>query len=75
MDPEWTNGIEQYGQPDFLLLCVKVFKGAQSDLFNFFSNVWRFWYQKKADIFVTTHDKFHSWKVFCLEDTNENVPG
>ena len=50
-------------------------KGAQFYLFNFFSNFWRLWYQKKVNIFLITHGKFHSWKVFHLEDINENVPG
>ena len=41
----------------------------------FFSNIWRLWYHKEAHIFHITHVKFHSWKVFRLEDINENVPG
>ena len=52
-----------------------VVKGAQSDLFNFFPNFRRFWYHKKAHIFLITHVKFHGWKVFRLEEINENVPG
>ena len=42
--------------------------------FYFVSNLWRFWYDKKAHIFLITHGKFHSWKVFRLEDINENMP-
>ena len=38
-------------------------KGAQSYLLNF----WRFWYHKKAHIFLLTHVKFHGWKVLHLE--------
>ena len=34
----------------------------------------RFWYHKKAHIFLITHGKFNSWKVFFLEDINEYVP-
>ena len=43
--------------------------------FIFFKNLGRFWYHKKAHIFLKTHVKFYSWKVFRLEDINENVPG
>ena len=38
-----------------------------------FSNFWRFCYHRKAHIFFITHGKFYRWKVFCLEDINENV--
>ena len=48
-------------------------EGAQSDYFNFFPYIWRFWYHKKAHIFLITHGKFHSRKVFCSEDFNENA--
>ena len=48
---------------------------AQSDFLQVFSNFWRFWCHKKDHIFLITHDKFYSCKVFYLEDTNENVPG
>ena len=54
---------------------VKSIKGAQSDLFNFFPNFWRFWYHKKAHIFLITHVKFRSWKELRLEDNNEKVSG
>ena len=30
---------------------------------------------KKAHIFLITYVKFYSWKVFRLEDINENVAG
>ena len=48
-------------------------KGAQSDFFNFLKNFWRFWYHKKAHIFLITHGKFHSWKLFRLEGISEKV--
>ena len=35
----------------------------------------RFWYHKKAHIFLTIHDKYHSKKVFRLEEINEKVSG
>ena len=57
-----------------ILVTVKgnsTLKGAQSYLFNFFPNFWRFWYHKKAHIFIITHVKFHGLKVFCLEDIYE----
>ena len=41
----------------------------------FFSNFLRFWYHKKAHIFLVSHGKFHSCKAFHSEDINENVPG
>ena len=44
------------------------------NLFNFSSNFWRVFYHKKTHIFLITHDKFHSWKAFRLEDINYNVP-
>ncbi len=37
-----------------------VFKGARSDCFRFFSNFERFWYQKKAIIFLITPCEFYS---------------
>ena len=48
-----------------------------SPIFSFFFQtiLRRFWYYKKAHIFLITNDKFHSWKAFRLEDINENVPG
>ena len=39
----------------------------------FFSNFCRLCYYKNAHIFLVTHGKFNSWKVFRLEDINENV--
>ena len=33
----------------------------------------RFLYQKKAHIFLITHEKFYSWNMFRLEDTDKNV--
>ena len=48
-----------------------IIKGAQS--YPFISNFRRFCYHKKAHIFLITHDKFNRWKVFHLEDVNENV--
>ena len=41
----------------------------------FLKNFWRFWYHEKAHIFLITHGKFYSWKVFSLEDISENQPG
>ena len=41
----------------------------------FFQNFQRFCYHNKAHIFLKSHGKFNSWKVFHLEDINENVPG
>ena len=38
-------------------------------------NFQRFWYWKKACIFLTTTGEFYSLKVYCLEDVNENVTG
>ena len=38
----------------------------------------RFWYHKihkEACIFLITHVKFYSWKLFRLEDINESVAG
>ena len=57
------------------LLVPCPFKGAQSDLFNFLPNFWRFWYHMKVYIFLIIHVKFHGWKVFRLEEINENVSG
>ena len=54
---------------------IRAFKGAQSNLYNCFSNIYRFYYHKKAHTFLIIHGKFHSWKMFHLEDFNENVPG
>ncbi len=48
-------------------------KGARSDHFKFFSNFRRFWYQKKACIFLITPGEFYGWKMYRLEDINENV--
>ena len=43
-----------------------------SSIFLTFSNFWRFQYHKKAHIFLRTHDKFYSWKVFRLEDNGNH---
>ncbi len=40
---------------------------------DFFSNFQRFWYQKKAHIFLITPGEFYSCKMYCLEVINENV--
>ena len=29
----------------------------------------------KTHIFLITHAKFYSWKVFCLKNISENLPG
>ena len=61
---------------NFMSNSSKQFQGAQADFFfNFFSNFWRFWNHKKAHIFLITHGKFQSWKVFYFKDINENVSG
>ena len=52
-----------------------IIKGAESYLFNFFSNFRRFWYHKKGHSFLIAHVKFHGWKVLPLEDNNEKVFG
>ena len=36
---------------------------------------WRFCYHKKVHIFLINPGKFNNWKVFRLEDINENVSG
>ena len=41
----------------------------------FFHTFWRFCYHKKAHIFLITHVEFYSYKVFRLEDINENMSG
>ena len=33
----------------------------------------KFWYQKKAHIFLITRGEFYSWKMYPLEDINEIV--
>ncbi len=43
----------------------KVFKGAWSDCFRFFSDFLRFWYQKKAHIFFIAPCEFYGWKILC----------
>ncbi len=43
------------------------------DRLRFFSNFQRFWYQKKAHIFLITPGEFYSWKIYRLEDIDENV--
>ena len=39
----------------------------------FCSNFLRFWYQKKAHIFLIAPVEFYGWKIYGLEDINENV--
>ena len=41
----------------------------------FFSHFWRFWYYKKAHMFLTTHMVNLTAEKSCLEDINENVSG
>ena len=55
MDPVVLGFVQNITLPELLGL----FKGAQSYFFNFFPNFWRFWYHKKAHIFLITHAKFH----------------
>ena len=38
-----------------------------------FSNFRKFWYQKKAHMFLITPGEFYSWKMYRLEGINENV--
>ena len=40
------------------------FKGAQSYFFNLFSKFWRFWYNKKAHIFLKTRVEFYRYDLF-----------
>ncbi len=40
---------------------------------DFFSSFVRFWYQKKAHIILITPVEFCGWKMYRLEDINENV--
>ncbi len=49
------------------------FKGARSDSFTFFSNLLRFWYQKKVHILLITPGELYSGKISHLEYINENV--
>ncbi len=49
----------------YTLGCLKVPGPIASD---FFSNFQKFWYQKKAHIFLITPGEFYSWKLYCLED-------
>ena len=57
----------------FLESTLFVIKGARSDRCRFFSNFQRFWYQKKACIFLITPGDFYSWKMNRFKDINENV--
>ena len=57
--PQPTNKQKQNKQKQNKTKIISIIKGAQSYLFNFFSNFWRFWYHKKAHIFLITHVKFH----------------
>ena len=44
-------------------------KGAQSYFVIFlFQNYWRFWYHKKAHIFLITHVIFYGWNMLRMED-------
>ncbi len=65
----WQNLHDIYAA----MIMIPVLKGAQSDCLRFFSNLRRFWYQKKAHIFLITPGEFYSWKMYCVEDINENV--
>ena len=48
-------------QTTALLFALKKPSPIFSTLFSIF---WRFWYHKKAHVFLMTHGKFHSWKAF-----------
>ena len=40
---------------------------------DFFPNILRFWFQKKAHIFFSkAHEKFDSWNMFHLEDIGKS---
>ncbi len=41
---------------------------------NFFSNIWRFWYQKLSHIYKTLVVKFHVHIPCSLEEISENLP-
>ncbi len=53
--------------------CNMYIKGAPSDHYNFLSNFRRFWYQMKDHIFLIIPGEFYSWKMYHLEDINENM--
>ncbi len=48
-------------------------KRARSDCFRFLSSFLRFWYKKKAHIFIINTGEISSWKMYRLEDINEDV--
>ena len=54
---------------------IRILKEPSPIFSTFFSNFWKFWYHKKAHIFLITYVKFQGWKVFRLEEINVNVPG
>ena len=45
----------------------------ENRLVQHFINFWGFCYHKKAHVFLLTHGKFYSSKVFWLEGINENM--
>ena len=49
------------------------FKGASPILFNFYKLL-EILVPQESSSFLTTHGKFHSWRVFHLEGITENVP-
>ena len=55
-------------------LVLFIIKGTQSKFLIFFKllDIIVLW---KAHIFLITHGKFCNWKVFSLEDINENMLG
>ena len=54
---------------------IKLLKEAQSYLFNFFFKLFEILVSHGSSYFPITHVKFHSWKVFRLENINENMSG
>ena len=65
--------------PQLWLLTQKfseTLKKALSNFSDIFVKLFKdFGITKKPNIFLIIHGEFHSWKVFHLEDINENVPG
>ena len=49
------------------------FKGARPDCFRFFPYFPRFLLSGESSYFLYTTGEFYNWKVYHLEDINENV--
>ena len=64
--------------PDLIYEIAKTFLllKKSSPIFHFFfSNLWKFWYHKKALIFSHNPWQILQLKVFRLEDISENLSG